>query len=178
MNTATRPNLTKLKKCNQIWTDMPKNERGRLCLKCQNTIIDFRDKSDSEIAEIHLFTEGKVCGLNNKEQFEIPKRKRKTKKLILWKSIYIGLFSLISFKSFGQLEEDNTVKTEQLVKDSDLYSKQKIDQPDKPKSETNSDSLYISGIVRDHDDGSAKRIVTKHNEVENEGGVLRTKSKG
>ncbi|WP_127844574.1 hypothetical protein [Psychroflexus aestuariivivens] len=62
MNSVTKINLSNLKSCNQVWTDMRENERGRLCQKCQNTVIDFRNKSDSEVAEIHLFTEGKVCG--------------------------------------------------------------------------------------------------------------------
>lgn len=152
MNSVTKINLSNLKNCNQIWADMPKNERGRLCQKCQNTVIDFRNKNDSEVAEIHLFTEGKVCGLYNKKQVQIPKRKKKTKKINLWNGIYIGLFSLMSFKSFGQNEKINTASTEQLEKDFDAHKNQKIDKNISSKRRIQKDSIYITGTLKDSED--------------------------
>ena len=77
MNRVTKINLSNLKKCNQVWADMPENEKGKLCLKCSNTIIDFRKMTDSEIAETHLFSEEKVCGLYTKEQLAKPKKEEK-----------------------------------------------------------------------------------------------------
>lgn len=70
-------NLEKLKKCDQVWEDMTPNEQGRICTKCQNTIIDFRALTDKEVAEIHMFSEGRVCGLYRKDQLQIkPPKKR------------------------------------------------------------------------------------------------------
>ncbi|AZQ43593.1 hypothetical protein [Nonlabens ponticola] len=81
MYRVTKINLSNLKQCDQVWTDMPKNEMGRLCLKCSNTIVDFRKMTDSEVAETHLFSEQKVCGLYNKEQLAKPSQEQKQLKL-------------------------------------------------------------------------------------------------
>jgi len=56
-------NLSNLKKCGQSWDDMSPHEDGRLCSECKHTIIDFREFTDQEIAERHIFTPGKVCGI-------------------------------------------------------------------------------------------------------------------
>lgn len=152
MNTVSKINLTNLKKCNQVWTDMPENEKGRLCQKCQNTIIDFREKSDAEVAHIHLFTEGKVCGLYKNEQIRTPKKKRTTKRFNFYNRFYIGLFSLLSFKSFGFNEKANVViQTEQTDKKFDVLKNQKSIKSNQPKKQIVQDSIYITGTITDTD---------------------------
>ena len=41
--------LKRLKKCNMYWDEMKPNENGRLCQKCDKTIIDFSKMSFTEI---------------------------------------------------------------------------------------------------------------------------------
>ena len=145
MNTVTKINLSNLKKCNQVWTDMPENDRGRLCLKCNNTIIDFRSLTDSEIAETHVFSEQKVCGLYKKEQLQKPTKETKTLKLNNWNSFYFGLFSFLSFNSFGQ-EKSEPPKTEQTEKKYvSIINKIKTAE----EKVIIKDSTYISGIITD-----------------------------
>lgn len=48
--------------CHEAWENMQANELGRYCLACQKTVIDFTQKSEKEIAEILLKSEGKICG--------------------------------------------------------------------------------------------------------------------
>lgn len=149
MNTVTKINLSNLKKCNQVWTDMPENEKGRLCQKCQNTIIDFRDKSDPEVAHIHLFTEGKVCGLYKNGQIRTQKKKRTTKQFNLYNRFYIGLFSLLSFKSFGLNEKVNIIQTEQTDKKIDVFKNQNFIENNRPRKQIIQDSIYITGTITD-----------------------------
>ncbi|TXK71707.1 carboxypeptidase-like regulatory domain-containing protein [Mesonia sp. HuA40] len=148
MNRVTKINLSNLKKCNQVWADMPENEKGRLCLKCSNTIIDFRNMTDSEIAKTHLFSEQKVCGLYNKEQLAKPKQKEKNIKINYWNSFYFGLFSFLSFSSYSQ-EKTESVKTEQTEKKYDLLNKTEKAEV-KKKSTVKNDSIYISGRLTDN----------------------------
>ncbi|TPN87430.1 carboxypeptidase-like regulatory domain-containing protein [Aquimarina algicola] len=61
-------NLSKIKKCNQVWNDMPKTDKGRLCQQCQNTIHDFRGMSSFQIVSIHNQSNTKVCGIYDDKQ--------------------------------------------------------------------------------------------------------------
>ncbi|NRS90347.1 hypothetical protein HNQ02_003287 [Flavobacterium sp. 7E] len=147
MNTITKINLSKLKKCNQFWEDMTENEKGRLCLKCNHTIIDFRNLTDYEVAQIHLFSEEKVCGIYNREQVTYQKKVPIKLNLNNWSTFYSGLFSFLSFNSFGQ-EKIESVKTEQTEKK--LYPHyDNIALESKSKTAIVSDSIFISGIVKD-----------------------------
>lgn len=148
MNRVTKINLSNLKKCNQVWTEMPENEKGRLCLKCSNTIIDFRKMTDSEIAETHLFSKQKVCGLYKKKQLAKPKQKEKNIKLNNWNSFYFVLISFLSFSSYSQ-EKTEPVKTEQTEKKYDLLNKIAKEEI-KKKSIAKNDSIYISGKLTDN----------------------------
>tara|TARA_B100000929_G_scaffold290585_1_gene284732 strand:- start:17282 stop:18082 length:801 start_codon:yes stop_codon:yes gene_type:complete len=148
MNRVTKINLSNLKKCNQVWADMPENEKGKLCLKCSNTIIDFRKMTDSEIAETHLFSEEKVCGLYTKEQLAKPKKEEKNIKINNWNSFYFGLFSFLSFSSYSQ-EKAEPIKTEQTEKKYDLLNNSEKKQF-KKKNAIKNDSIYISGKLTDN----------------------------
>lgn len=149
MNTITKINLSKLRSCNQVWDDMPESERGRLCLKCQNTIIDFREKSDAEIAQTHVFTAGKVCGLYKPSQVEDPRKKKAVatpkSKLVSW---YVAACSLLSLSAVAQ-EEKPIIPTEQTDQKSDSLvrvQKHYIAQKDPVKT----DSILVKGKVTDN----------------------------
>jgi hypothetical protein len=38
--------------CSENWNNMKPNQHGRFCLSCQKTVIDFTNKSPSEISDI------------------------------------------------------------------------------------------------------------------------------
>ncbi len=146
MQSIERINLTNLKKCNQFWDEMTPNERGRVCEKCQNTIIDFRNLTDKEVAEIHVFSKGKVCGLYNKEQLELKKPVKKKKRFT---SIYIGLLGILSSVNAEGKEKTAPVKVEQVEPD---YTNQN---PKRTNVNFNNnivkDSILITGRLTDED---------------------------
>lgn len=59
---------------------MPVEGEGRRCLACQRHIVDFRRKTNAEIASIHAHSEAPVCGLYTKKQLRQrgPARRRES----------------------------------------------------------------------------------------------------
>lgn len=55
--------------CHESWEKMIANAEGKFCLACQKSVIDFTNKSDSEIVEI-LQKGGNICGRFRKEQLK------------------------------------------------------------------------------------------------------------
>lgn len=146
IKTVTNINLSKLKRCNQYWEDMPEIEKGRLCLQCQNIIIDFRNMTEAEIAQAHAFSENKVCGLYTKKQLQKPTRKTKRQKSNKWTSAYIGLFSFLTINSFGQ-ENGEPAKTEQTEKE--FHPNSTFQKKESQKQSIVKDSIFIKGVITD-----------------------------
>lgn len=147
MNTITKINLSSIKKCNQYWENMPENEKGRLCLKCNNTIIDFRKSTDAEIAQRHAFSDHKVCGLYRKEQLEFSTRGIEERKGNRWKALYLGLFSFLSLHNFGQ-EKKTETKVEQSDKKLDVLPKTVLKKQVQDSIITK-EKVVITGIITD-----------------------------
>ena len=147
MNTIQKIDLSKLKKCNQVWDDMSKTEKGRLCEKCAHTIIDFRDLNDKEVAEKHMFSTEKVCGLYTKGQLKAPKTVSLKTKRNKFNSIAAGVLAMLSTNVVAQTKT-NPVKVEQVNTDGviDYNFKNNSVEIDNDKV----DSLFtIVGIVLD-----------------------------
>jgi CarboxypepD_reg-like domain len=150
MQRITNINLNNLKKCNQVWDDMLESERGRICQKCQETIIDFRNLKKSEIAEIHTFTNGKVCGLYRKEQLRGIEDSDKL--TLRFKSIFVGILGFIATlntKSQAEIPINKVEKTETLFNTSN-----QITQYFQFKESTK-DSIVITGTIKDEYGNSA-----------------------
>ncbi len=94
----TKVNFSKIQQCGQIWDDMSACGKGRLCSKCNETIIDFRGFTDWEIAVVHSNSEEKVCGIYDDKIFDPNWRQNETlqtnKKLIL-----AGVFGVLASSS-------------------------------------------------------------------------------
>ncbi len=58
--------------CNENWETMLPHEKGRHCLSCQKTVVDFSKMTDTEI--IHYFQEykGATCGRFSEIQLNRP----------------------------------------------------------------------------------------------------------
>lgn len=48
--------------CHEDWNRMEPNEKGRHCLSCQKTVVDFTIMSDAEIVQYMKEAKGNVCG--------------------------------------------------------------------------------------------------------------------
>ncbi|VXC19135.1 conserved hypothetical protein [Flavobacterium sp. 9AF] len=147
MNTITKINLSKIKKCHQYWEDMPENEKGRLCLQCNHTIIDFRKSTDAEIAQAHIFSEDKVCGLYHKEQLEFASSANKGRNRTRWNAFYIGLFSFLSWNTLGQ-EKSHEINVEQTDKKLSVNPNITVKKQEQDSSIVK-EMIFISGTITD-----------------------------
>jgi hypothetical protein len=125
---------------------MTPNEKGRLCSKCQNTIIDFRKMTAKEIAEVHVFTKGKVCGFYRKEQLTVNNPKNKFSKL---KPIYLSLFGILSTTNLIGQNQKSPVKTEQIEKDATNQNKTPETIVNEHSHSIKEDSLIVLGTMKD-----------------------------
>ena len=144
MQSIQRINLKHLKKCDQIWDDMEPNEKGRVCAKCQHTIIDFRNLSDKEIAETHVFTKGKVCGLYHPRQLQIERPTSRWNKL---KPIYFSLMGMLSTVNLMGQEQIAKVPSEQVEKDTTKQTT--LQQKKKPIQPLSEKVIIVSGSLLD-----------------------------
>lgn len=54
--------------CNQSHTQMEKRDGGYYCSSCEKTLTDFRQRTNTEIAQIIASNPGKVCGIFHNHQ--------------------------------------------------------------------------------------------------------------
>lgn len=54
------------------------------------------------MAQTHAFSEQKVCGLYNKKHLKNPKKAKHHLMFNSFKSLYLSLFSFLTFNSLGQ----------------------------------------------------------------------------
>ena len=92
-----RINLTKIQRCEQVWEDMREHGCGRICQQCEKTIIDFREMSNEEVANVHIFSREAVCGVYRPEQLEMPSLiTMPPKRLSRWKTAALTLLGFLS----------------------------------------------------------------------------------
>ncbi|MGB0929749.1 MAG: carboxypeptidase-like regulatory domain-containing protein [Chitinophagales bacterium] len=90
-------NLSKLSRCNQYWDEMTPIEGGRLCTDCSRCIVDFRDKTPHEIAVMHAYKQGALCGIYSEEQLNGAKKNIPTSSRFAYaKSLLMGIGVLTS----------------------------------------------------------------------------------
>lgn len=112
MQTIGKINLSKLKRCNQVWDNMPENDQGRICQKCKETIVDFRNKSFHRIAEIHALSDKPVCGIYSKAQLNSTKKAPKKVRLSKVYATVLALFTTTLVKAQSNAQVTKTEQTE------------------------------------------------------------------
>lgn len=143
-----RFDLSHIKKCEQYWNEMEEVSGGRLCKECSRCIIDFRQKSNLEIAKIHMLSEESVCGLYSDEQWNTKKRGQARPKRIS-KLILMSLFPtfFVSENSLHAKTLKTTDQIETLIGESTKEIDAKRQTP--RKSKIRQDSFEIRGRVFD-----------------------------
>jgi ssDNA-binding Zn-finger/Zn-ribbon topoisomerase 1 len=147
-------NLTKLKKCNQIWDEMNPIEGGRLCSQCDKKIVDFSNMAFTDIAFFMAESKYPVCGYYLPQQIqEIKKTKSKF-------PIAIGLTTILSTSTIAQYEKNN-IKIEQ----NDISSKS-VNPVDGEiislKSNNKIDSIYLIGTIQSFDSTRKMNVPISH----------------
>ncbi len=56
--------------CNEDWSKMTQEEKGRFCSSCKKTVIDFTGMSDRELIAFFKKPSGSLCGRFNQEQLD------------------------------------------------------------------------------------------------------------
>jgi hypothetical protein len=133
--------LKRLKKCNMYWDEMKPNENGRICQKCDKTIIDFSKMSFTEIAFKMSETNESTCG------FYLPEQLAEIKRSKCNVPLSIGLTTLIATTSIANSKNNETEKhfSNQVYDDS-----QKNEQINE-QSKIINDSIIISGRIEYYD---------------------------
>lgn len=143
MHSNNKLNLSSLNRCDQLWENMTPTEKGRICEKCQETIIDFRNYTELEIARTHTFTDGIVCGLYTKEQLKQPTPPRPRKR----KTVNALYFSLLGFFLSDNVNAQAPEKTVQTTPE---YQSKRDTIPSPVDSKASRvDSVLISGKITD-----------------------------
>lgn len=103
--------LSQIKKCNQIWDEMPEHDKGKQCSKCKEFIHDFRGMSKWEVAVVHAHSEKRICGIYDEEvlaaPFKINKTKRERRNLILASTIGLMSTNVASSIPANQCDYEN-----------------------------------------------------------------------
>lgn len=126
------------KPCSENWNEMTQTERGAFCAHCQKEVIDFTQKTPSEIAQYFANKKGKSCGrFYNKQLNEVYTYYEPQKQNNLKYAAGLALGLLVAENSFAQ---ENTKPKVEIV-DSKIENKQ--------STNIESDSLVIRGVIED-----------------------------
>ncbi|KUJ60992.1 hypothetical protein AR687_14795 [Flavobacteriaceae bacterium CRH] len=147
-----RNSLKRLNKCDQFWDEMQPNEKGRLCQKCDKTIIDFSKMSFAEIAIKMSETNNATCGFYLPEQIS----EIKTSKISL--PLSIGITTLIASTSLANSDTKEAEKHfSNQANQEKLLSELKI-QP----NNTIKDSILLRGRIEYYDSISKKNLTDSY----------------
>lgn len=175
-----RNSLKRLNRCDQFWDEMKPNKSGRLCAKCDKTIIDFSKMSFTEIAFKMSESKEATCGFYLPEQIDGIKKSRSQLPLS------IGLTTLIASTSLAKSEKKETEKkeTEISVSNQDFQEKT-ISEVDIQRNKMVKDSILLRGKIEYYDSVSKKKLTdsfayivikgTKTGAVANEDGSFQLK---
>lgn len=156
----SKPNIPK--PCKEDWDEMTPQDKGRHCQVCDKVVVDFTNKTNSEIqAELNLqFSMGnKVCGHFNEKQvvapIEIlikkPISPARSKWVTFWSFIGISAMTTTTAcaqennrKTQGEPVQTTTIQKDTTEKNTPLLGKIAIDQPDTTKT---CDPILIDGEI-------------------------------
>jgi hypothetical protein len=132
-----KKSLKRLKKCDMLWDEMKPNEFGRLCQKCDKTIIDFSKMSFTEIALKMSETKEPTCGFYLPEQIEQINRPK------INLPVSIGLTTLIATTSFANSKHTEKEFTHMC----ENFKKDRILENNSEEVKKTNDSIIISGKI-------------------------------
>lgn len=107
----TKVNLSKIRKCGQVWEDMNVCNGGRKCSKCANVITDFRGMSEWDIAVTHALSKDKVCGLYDKTMLNPHVKVKQVKRL--WNVAVPGMIGLFLYGTQANAKTNSKIPQEQ-----------------------------------------------------------------
>jgi CarboxypepD_reg-like domain len=110
--------------CNEDWQKMLPHEKGRFCLNCQKTVVDFTNKSNQEIIN-YLKNHKNVCGrLNNTQLNKYLKPERNTT-IAKWHTYFLSLMAFVGI----ELAHAQDVKKQNITIKGKVIDKEKYPIP-------------------------------------------------
>jgi len=117
--------LTIPKPCHEDWQQMLPEEKGRHCLACQKTVIDFTAMTDAELVSFFEQKPTGVCGRFRQEQLT-PKPLLNASGIPRWKMYLLALSATLAMKSMLPDRAKAQVPVEQCEPKADLLTVGKI----------------------------------------------------
>src|SRR4051812_39218827 len=99
--------------CQEDWNKMKHEEKGRFCNSCSKTVVDFSNKTDTEIKKVlEENPKGHVCGHFKKSQLDRPLNYKidlnnLPKNITATKAFAIALFLVFGSILFSCTDEKN-----------------------------------------------------------------------
>ena len=97
--------------CHEDWNSMQPDAKGKFCNSCSKSVVDFSNKTDTEIKDILLeYKDQKVCGHFKKSQINRPLNitinlKDLPKNITMTKAFAIALFLVFGTFLFSYTDE-------------------------------------------------------------------------
>lgn len=124
--------------CHEGWENMTPTEKGAFCSSCQKEVIDFSQKTPTEIANYFANTKGKSCGrFYSKQLQEIYTYYEPQKQNNLKYAAGLALGLLVAENSFAQKNEKPKIEIIDSINENNQ------------NANTESESINITGIIVD-----------------------------
>ena len=138
--------------CHEKWADMKPEEKGRFCLSCQKTVVDFSYMTDRQVLEYFSSYTGSACGRFSNDQLNRPITAG-VQKPDKWYKYLLGLFvpaMLIGSRNVTQGEAVNPVSVADTTKPAGKDDTLKLSPPleDWVMGDVISTVIDLPGIVR------------------------------
>jgi hypothetical protein len=102
--------------CHESWHEMTPNQKGRHCLSCQKTVVDFTGMTDAELVSFFTKNKGNTCG-----RFTIEQVKRNipiAPKQFHWMKFFFRISLPAFFLSSKVAAQNDTTKPKVEIRDS------------------------------------------------------------
>jgi len=101
--------------CHENWDKMVAEEKGKFCLSCQKTVVDFSRMSNEEIINYFNTANGNTCGRIAKHQLNLPISNYRNVKSPFFNKYIAGFLMALGFYNTGYSQETKE-PTEQHTK--------------------------------------------------------------
>lgn len=101
--------------CHENWDKMLEEEKGKFCLACQKTVVDFSRMTNEEIINYFNHATGKTCGRVAKHQLDMPISNYRNVKTPFFNKYVAGFLMALGFYNVSKAQ-DNSPRTEQHIK--------------------------------------------------------------
>ena len=143
-------NLARLKKCDQYWDEMDPVLGGRLCGKCDKTIVDFSNMTFTDIAFFMSNSEVPVCGFYKPEQLKQMTSSTSKLPFVLSLTTLLTTSTISKANRIGNETEQNTSQNKSIQDFSIENGTLKVKQ--------DTDTTYFVGTVQYFDSTKQRNV--------------------